>query len=156
MIFSKVLINQRERTRFVRFLVVGTIGAVVDFSTFNLLVSLLNLNAVLASVISFCTAILSNFLWNRFWTYPDSRSKNMLRQISEFTIVSIIGLGIRTPLFAWLEGPLQKLFSNLQFLPLSFISSEFLGHNTALAIAVIVVLFWNFFVNRYWTYNDVN
>lgn len=155
MIFTKVLVNQQERTRFVRFLVVGTIGAMVDFSTFNALVGLLHLDAVLASVFSFCAAILSNFTWNRFWTYPDSRSKNMVRQIVQFAIVSVIGLGIRTPLFAWLEGPLQKLYSNLQFLPIAFLSSEFLGHNTALAIAVIVVLFWNFFVNRYWTYNDV-
>jgi putative flippase GtrA len=155
MIFSKVLVNQQERTRFVRFLVVGTIGAIVDFSFFNFLVGLLNLDAVLASVFSFCAAILSNFTWNRFWTYPDSRSKNMIRQIIQFSVVSIIGLGIRTPLFAVLEGPLQMMYANLQFLPTSLLSSEFLGHNTALAIAVIVVLFWNFFVNRYWTYNDV-
>ena len=30
-----------------------------------------------------------------------------------------------------------------------------LGDNLALVLAVIVVMFWNFFVNRYWTYNDV-
>jgi putative flippase GtrA len=29
-----------------------------------------------------------------------------------------------------------------------------LGRNFALAIAVIVVLFWNFGVNRIWTYSD--
>jgi putative flippase GtrA len=30
-----------------------------------------------------------------------------------------------------------------------------LGENLALATVVIIVLFWNFFINRYWTYNDV-
>jgi putative flippase GtrA len=30
-----------------------------------------------------------------------------------------------------------------------------LGYNAAKVIATIVVLFWNFFVNRYWTYSDV-
>ena len=31
-----------------------------------------------------------------------------------------------------------------------------LGYNMAKAIATGVVLFWNFFVNRYWTYSDVD
>jgi putative flippase GtrA len=31
-----------------------------------------------------------------------------------------------------------------------------LAHNLALAGAVIVVMFWNFFINRYWTYSDVS
>ena len=30
-----------------------------------------------------------------------------------------------------------------------------LGENAALAVSVVVVMFWNFFANRYWTYNDV-
>ncbi len=30
-----------------------------------------------------------------------------------------------------------------------------LADNLSLMIAVIVVLFWNFFANRHWTYNDV-
>ena len=31
-----------------------------------------------------------------------------------------------------------------------------LGTFFAMIIGVIVVMFWNFFVNRYWTYNDVD
>ena len=30
-----------------------------------------------------------------------------------------------------------------------------MGNNIALAVAVIIVMFWNFFVNRFWTYSDV-
>jgi putative flippase GtrA len=33
---------------------------------------------------------------------------------------------------------------------------EFLAKNCTLAVAVGVVMLWNFFVNRYWTYNDVD
>jgi putative flippase GtrA len=29
------------------------------------------------------------------------------------------------------------------------------GENLALVVAVIVVLFWNFGINRVWTYSDV-
>lgn len=155
MTLTSVWTNPRERTRFIRFAVVGTIGAGVDFGTFNLLSGVLGIHHVAASMLSFVAAVTSNFIWNRYWTYPDSRSKPLARQLVEFTVVNIVGLGIRTPLFAGLSGPLQSLFSRLSFLPISFLTDEFLGHNCALAFAVIVVMLWNFFVNRYWTYNDV-
>jgi len=148
-----LLRSPRERKRFVRFAIVGALGAVVDFLVFNLFSSLLGVNAVLSSVISFLTAVSSNFLWNRVWTYPDSRSKPVLRQMLEFTVVNVVGLAIRTPLFALLESPLRGLFERLA-LPVP-ISAEVLGHNLGLAIAIGVVLFWNFFINRYWTYSDV-
>ncbi len=152
---TAILNNPRERSRFMRFALVGVFGAVVDFGTFNLLTGLFNMPAVLASVCSFGAAIVSNFTWNRFWTYPDSRSKRISQQMLQFGLISLIGLIIRTPLFALLETPLRNLFASLHY---SFISAgnvDFLGHNLALAIAVVVVMFWNFFVNRYWTYGDV-
>lgn len=148
-----ILTNRHERERFLRFALVGIIGAVVDFGTFNLLTSFTAVPPVWASVISFAAAVVSNFLWNRFWTYPDSRSKPVTQQVTQFGLVSVIGLGIRTPLFAWLERVLIRGLGGM--LPKNFIfSSTFLGHNLALASAVLVVMMWNFFANRFWTYND--
>ena len=98
-----ILTNKKERRRFFRFLVVGAIGAVVDFGTFNLLTNLTPINAVVASMISFTAAVTSNFLWNRYWTYPDSRTKHVGHQMVQFFLINIIGLSIRTPLFAYLE-----------------------------------------------------
>jgi putative flippase GtrA len=149
-----ILTDSRERSRFFRFAVVGSIGAVVDFGVFNLLIAFFGTPAVLASVISFGSAVVSNFVWNRYWTYPDSRSKRIVRQVLEFTVVSLTGLAIRTPLFALVERPLRGLFERAA--PSLPLSPDFLGHNLALAIAVGVVMFWNFFVNRYWTYSDVS
>lgn len=147
--------NPQERSRFLRFAVVGTIGAVVDFTTMNLLTVLLHIPFIPASIVSFTAAVGSNFLWNRFWTYPDSRSKAVSRQVTQFIIISIIGLIIRTPLLHWLEIFLMNNF--VRTLPKSFFfSPRFMGHNIALAAAVLVVMLWNFFANRYWTYNDVS
>jgi hypothetical protein len=71
---------RRERTRFIKFLIVGTIGAVVDFGSFNLLTGVFRLPPVPSSVVSFLAAVTSNFFFNRHWTYPDSRSKPVSRQ----------------------------------------------------------------------------
>jgi len=103
--------------------------------------------------------VTSNFIWNRYWTYPDSRSKPLRRQALQFTLVSLIGLAIRTPVFALLLGPYTRMAAALlQVLPASAaaLDATTLGSNLALAAAVIIVLFWNFFVNRYWTYADVD
>jgi len=156
MTMTDFITDSHERTRFLKFAVVGSIGALVDFAVFNILTRFLLVSPVLASVISFTVAVLNNFIWNRYWTYPDSRSKPLSNQLTSFGIINLIGVAIRTPVFALLDGPLQRFYEHLPSLKIfSFMTPEFLGHNTALAIAIILVMFWNYFVNRYWTYNDI-
>ena len=156
MTVTSILTNPQERTRFLRFAFVGMVGAVVDFGIFNLLSSALGISAVLASVFSFMAAILSNFTWNRYWTYPDSRTKPVTQQLVQFSVVSVLGLIIRTPIIALLETPLERLFESASLLPVGFVTPKLLGENLALAVAVIIVMFWNFFINRYWTYSDID
>jgi putative flippase GtrA len=151
---TSILTNPRERTRFLRFALVGIIGAVVDFGVANLLVYAFSAPLVLAGTISFIAAILSNFIWNRYWTYPDSRSKHIARQLIQFSVVSVMGLAIRIPILRWLEPPLYRLLYNPPF-SLPVLTPDLLAKNITLAIAVLIVMFWNFFINRYWTYNDV-
>jgi putative flippase GtrA len=139
---GRMNVNLKELERFLKFMVVGTIGFVVDFGTLNLLVLLAGMNLLVANTISFSLAVLSNFTWNRLWTYPDSRSKPIRSQLLQFFVVNVVGWGINTGVLALLTPVFTELVGQL-------------GYNIAKAIATIIVLFWNFFVNRYWTYNDV-
>ena len=152
---TSVLTNPRERTRFLRFAVVGIIGAVIDFGVMNLLVGLFSAPLVLAGSISFCAAVISNFSWNRYWTYPDSRSKKVFHQLIEFAVVSIFGLGIRIVTLTLLEPIMFNFIDNLPF-DFYIVSTKVVSDNLTVAIAVVIVMFWNFFVNRYWTYSDVD
>jgi len=151
-----IFTNAKERSRFIRFAIVGAAGAVIDFGVFNFLTNLVGFfkeNVVWASVISFILAVISNFTWNRLWTYPDSRSKPMARQLTQFVAVSVIGLLIRTPLFSYLEKALTEFFTGRwTFKPLTPV---IVAHNLALAIVILIVMVWNFIANRYWTYNDI-
>jgi putative flippase GtrA len=160
-----IITNAKERTRFLKFAVVGIIGAIIDIGIFNLVISIFHLSSNLSSSISFTLAVCSNFVFNRYWTYPDSRSKKIGHQGIQFIIVSLIGLGIRN-LFFWLMEPpligwLNKVMVNRPFV-LAFtgrsmsLTSEFIGHNTTLIVSIIVVMFWNFFANRFWTYADID
>jgi putative flippase GtrA len=166
---ASTILRHKEMQRFLKFAVVGAIGAVVDFGTFNLLLHLGWLEEAtvrlpfgltvsetgLAGATSFLMAIISNFLWNRFWTYPDSRSKPILTQFLMFLGINVAGLLIRVPVLELLSGPLGRLASRV--VPaLAADTAASLGKNAALLLAVIIVMFWNFFVNRYLTYNDVD
>lgn len=149
-----ILTNPKERTRFFRFAIVGIIGAVIDFGIFNILLALTPIKAIWASAISFIAAVISNFFLNRYWTYPDARDKSFIRQFIQFSVVSIVGLGIRIGMFALLENFLINL--SAKFNPVPTLSPQLIGHNLTLAFAILVVMLWNFFANRFWTYNEVS
>lgn len=152
---TAILTNPIERTRFLKFAAVGIVGAIIDFSTFNVLSAILHLNPNLAQAISFGVAVGSNFIWNRYWIYPETRrAKSFRRQGVQFTLVNLVGFLIRTPLFAFLE---QVLKNDFQALDAAYhLKPNSLENNLALAISVTAVMLWNFFINRYWTYNDVD
>lgn len=149
-----LLKDARERERFFKFAVVGTIGFGVDFAVFNFFLVVLGFTEPLSNVFSFTAAVISNFILNRYWTFPDSRSKSLSSQLVQYIAVNLVGLGIRTWIMVLIVEPLKTIFVDWN-LPVP-IAPHILGANLALVIVVIIVLFWNFFVNRYWTYNDVN
>jgi putative flippase GtrA len=147
--------DPRERTRFIKFAIVGAVGALVDFGVANLLVFVFEASLLTAGTISFICAIVSNFTWNRLWTYPDSRSKSPLTQFIQFSVISVMGLVIRVPILKFGEPLFLRLFESLPF-QIPLLTPDFLAKNFTLAIAIIIVMFWNYFINRYWTYNDVD
>jgi len=131
-----------ELRRFLRFAVVGTIGAVVDFSILNLGILVFGLDKWLANTISFTAAVCSNFTWNRLWTYPESRSDPPWRQLGQFFLVNLAGYGINQAVFLSLDHYV-------------FASWGTWGYNISKAIAIGIVLFWNYGINRIWTYRAI-
>jgi len=109
---------------------------------------------ILSSVFSFIIAVVNNFYWNRNWTYPESKNTNIKTQLIQFSSVSLIGLMIRTPLFAFIQKPIAALIADWQLIQ-EFTSIEIASYNISLASVIIIVLFWNFFANRLWTYRGI-
>ena len=148
-----LITNKHERIRFIKFALVGVTGTVVDFGILNLLRLVFDLPLVWAQAISFVCAVINNFLWNRYWTYPESRSKEAPKQLVQFFIISLVGILIRTPLIPWLDKVIFTMLENNQIsLPLA---NSVISQNVALAISIMIITFWNFFANRYWTYGNV-
>ena len=152
--------NQRDIARFLKFSIVGAVGAVIDFGVLNLLVQLAGFPKVIANSCSFTTAVISNFVWNRLWVYPETRRDSLRKQFAQFFIVNMAGLAINTAIFyssdRWFLGEAGLLAGPVGALALAIGMAHFdLAYNGAKAIATGVVLFWNFFVNRLWTFRHV-
>ena len=152
--------NRKELVRFLKFCVVGVSGTIIDFGVLNLLIQLFGFSKVLANTCSFSLALLNNFTWNRLWVYPETRGEPITRQLAQFTLVNIAGWVINTGIFysadRWLWGETGLLAGPIGALALAIGVQHFdLAYNLAKALATGVVLFWNFFVNRVWTFRHV-
>ncbi len=134
--------NRAEVIRFGKFSVVGAIGALVDFSLLNLGIQVFGFPKWLANTFSFFAAVLSNFTWNRLWTYPETKGDPIGPQLGQFLLVNVAGYLINQAIFLSLSSYVFDAWGPW-------------GYNLAKAIAIGVVLFWNFGVNRVWTYRKV-
>ncbi|MDY6868096.1 MAG: GtrA family protein [Chloroflexota bacterium] len=148
-----ILNSKTERKRFLKFAFVGLTGTVVDFGIMNLLRIVVGFPLVWAQGISFAIAVLNNFLWNRLWTYPESRDKGATWQLIQFLIINIIGIVIRTPLISWLDQIILNLLNKMSIT--ITIESYIISQNLALASSISIVMLWNYFANRYWTFRNV-
>ena len=98
----------------------------------------------LANAISFSAAVLSNFTWNRLWTFPESRERPIGGQLAQFAVINVLGLVINTAILLMLDQYVFQHFFSVR-----------LSYNLAKAFAIGVVLFWNYGMNRIWTYRGI-
>ena len=152
--------NSKEIIRFLKFSVVGTLGAAIDFGTLNLLVLNFGFTKMLANTCSFTVAVISNFIWNRLWTFPESRDRSIAPQLAQFFLANIGGLLLNQAIFlsldAWVLGEAGALAAQMSVLALNMGLAHYkLAYNLSKAIATIIVLFWNFGANRLWTYRGI-
>lgn len=161
--------RSKDVGRFLRFAIVGTTGAIIDMGTLILLQATLlpptsDINVTLATSIAFTCAVVSNFTWNRFWVYPDSRSRSIRRQLAQFAIISVTGGVARTTWVTLAYRPIGYALMPIALPIIHLFSPEYsptgtaeekLGTLIAQMLGMVVVMLWNFFANRFWTYNDV-
>jgi dolichol-phosphate mannosyltransferase len=122
---------------FIRFAMVGTSGAFVNLGAFTILIHS-GLNKFIASPISIELSIISNFLFNNFWTFSDRNTKDRFHLKGlKFNIVSLIALGVS--------------YSTFVLLSLLF---PFIMPHINQAIGIIPATLVNYFLNSYWTFKE--
>lgn len=134
------VLRMKEAGRFARFLAVGALGTLLDFGLLSLLKAI-GLATLPANSLSFSAGVINNFTWNRLWTFADVNHAGWGRQLAQFTLVSLAGLALNNAIVLLLEIPLGMLLGQPD-----------LGYLPAKVVATGVVVFWNYFANRCWTF----
>lgn len=126
-----------ELLRFIKFCLVGLSGVLVNMGLLWLLTEFAGLFYLLSAAIGIETSIVSNFVLNDFFTFPDRRStgvKSALSRLAKFNVVSLGGLGINMAIL-WLLT---------EHLGLYYLLSNICG--------IAAATLWNFSVNTLWTW----
>jgi len=122
--------------QFTKFVIVGLVNTAIDFFIYFSLTrgtDFFEQHLLSANIIAFSIAATNSFFWNKKWTFRD-QGKNYHIQYSKFLIVSIGGLILSQGIFVL----------GVHYLKISDIITKL--------AAVAIVTFWNFALNKWWTF----
>jgi dolichol-phosphate mannosyltransferase len=120
--------------RFLRFAVVGGSGVLINMAVLWLLHDKIGLALTRSSIAAISLAIMSNFLWNNFWTFKSATIQS--RRFAQFVIISVIGMVINLAI-------LNILFN--------YLGTHYAPANLA---GIMVATAWNFYANSKWTWGE--
>lgn len=126
-----------EMVRFLKFCLVGGSGVVVNMGLLYLLTEYGGLYYLVSSAISIETSIVTNFLLNDFFTFPDRRRRGLhqfLGRLLKFNLVSLGALTINMTVL-WLLTSVAGLY---------YLVSNLFG--------IAAAMMWNYLVNFWWTW----
>lgn len=122
--------------QFAKFIVVGSLSALIDLGVLNILMFLTKVSDgfffVFIKAFSFLMALINSYFWNKVWTF-EKKGKN-IKEGFRFFIISVIGFIINI---------------SIAFIVVNIISPKFGVNsiqwaNIAGITAILVAMFWNF------------
>jgi putative flippase GtrA len=115
-----------------KFCIVGASGYLLNLAVYVALLNGAGLHYLSAAACSFVVAVTNNYLWNRHWTFRESRG-HLYYQGMRFFVVSAVALGI-----------------NLAILRILVALGA--GKIVAQAIAIVLVMPFSFSANKLWSF----
>ncbi len=119
--------------KFVKFLIVGGSGVIVNEGLLALLTEIYSVQLSIAGIIAIESSIISNFLLNNFWTWKDKRHKPFINRLIQYHSVALIA-GV------------------VNYLVLIALSNIGLHHLLANLVGIGFGTVINFLMNNYWTF----
>ena len=129
---SHALRQRHNWTQLAKFCVVGASGYAVNLAVYAALLNGANLHYTLAATGSFVVAVTNNYLWNRLWTFKQSRGHFGFQALRFFVVALIAYAGNLVILTVLVEVGVGKIVSQ--------------------AIAIVLVTPANFVGNKLWSF----
>ena len=139
---STPLTQKQGFRQLIKFAIVGVGSTAVNFAVLNLMLIVLHQNKYVAVTVAFLVSVTNGYVWNKRWTFKAAQAKAVHTQFVQFLLVNTVSWG------------LDLLFVRLISVPLEtdFHVSMVKATNLAQLVATGVLVFWNFFANRFWTF----
>jgi putative flippase GtrA len=121
--------------KLVKYLAVGAIGTIADWSVFYALIDLVSIYYLVAMAISYLVGMVINFFLNKHFTFENTYKK-LHYQFASFAVIALIGLALQE---AIMYGMVQYLFgATTDSMPLF----------AARVVATLVGFAWTFIANK--------
>jgi putative flippase GtrA len=143
-----VLISRLRAFRYLKFGIVGASGTVVNLSVLYLGQEFLfraigpDRSRLYVSLgFAIAVATVNNFAWNRRWTWGDrtraaaataSRSRDILRQFTRYTLASWLGIALQYGLTLWMSLAIDYRLANV--------------------LAIVIASVVNFLAHHHWSF----
>lgn len=121
----------------VRYGLVGFVSTVLDYLILNVSFKMMGDQddlLWLATAIGFFAGLVNGYYMNSRWTFKYNTEGKEAKKFSQFAIISLVGLGLT------------------ELIVISFTNKMGMDKNISKLIAVGVVFFWNYFGNKFWTF----
>jgi putative flippase GtrA len=123
-----------------RYVLVGLLGAVVDFGVFLVLTRIFDVRPIPANIVSVLAGLINNFIWHKYFTFKIKSRERMHAEFLKFFVVAAVCYVIQEvglPLGLLLPG------------------EQWFGAHEDIAVKVVligIVGFTSYFVNRAWAF----
>lgn len=152
------LAQRRGVRQFVKFGIVGVSSTVINFLVLNVMLALTDHSGMspdtrryVSATVAFLVSVVNGYVWNKRWTFREAQAKAVHTQFTQFLLVNLVGLFLDLLIIRVLAVPLEhRLLTS--YPALSADKAFKLATNIAQLVATAVIVFWNFFANRFWTF----
>jgi len=122
----------KQRYLLSKYATVGLVTAILDFGLLYILTDFIGFHYLASATISFIIAASTNYWFNKSWTFKSDGQHR--KQIPIFFTVAILGLTLNNYI----------LYTSVEYLHFHYLLGK--------VFAAGIVLFWNFFCNKYLTF----
>lgn len=125
----------KHAKNFILYVICGGIATLVDIASLYFFTDVLEIYYLISVVLAFPLGVLTNYALNKYFNFRNFSSEHF-QQLTKFTLVALGGLFLNVMI----------IYILVEFFGLWYIFSK--------CVAAGLVLFYSYFMHRYWTFND--
>lgn len=130
------IISKAFLLQLIKFVIVGAIGTLINTSVLFLLTEFFKIIYLISEVFGFTLATISNYVFNKIWTFEENIQVKIIRKYIQYFIVCLLSLILN----------LIVLYLLVEFFDFWYILAEI--------VAIMVSFVINFIGSKFWIFHD--